>query len=460
MYFIFILLLCYVSVATTYFFNFKFGNPFKVRDTKINVPLSDETRSKIHDVSGFYGLIGPDVNMFNVSSLFQMFMGDGTIQGLFFDEGNVTYVQHHIQTEKLKYEQKNGRIPKDPFVYALFMVFSKLRLLPNHLGLANTALLYTNNNNTYALYERDLPYQLDIDYQEKEIHTVKRNYLPHIRSFSGHTKYRNGVIETIDYDVIHQSVDYYIFTEELQEKYKKTIKTKYMPVIHDFVSNNKTILFTDVPIIMDFTQIVKTSLPMRFDKTKPSYFHVIDKMTGNLATYIYEKGIYMFHHSHTTEDDTNIYLYTCIYDDFNYLSIDIKGSYRCIVLNKISKKVSVIRNEETEKYNLDFPVIYKNRTVLRNLVKLEKGFRINGFVLCDGLNIEKKYIYEDISFCGGDPNIIEIDEKPHICSFAYSNDFKKHYFCFIPLLDEDPVFIELPVKTNVGFHSIFIDNHK
>ena len=149
----------------------------------------------------------------------------------------------------------------------------------------------------------------------------------------------------------------------------------------------------------------------------------------------------MFHHSHTTEDDTNIYLYTCIYDDFNYLSIDIKGSYRCIVLNKISKKASVIRNEETEKYNLDFPVIYKNRTVLRNLVKLEKGFRINGFVLCDGLNIEKKYIYEDISFCGGDPNIIEIDEKPHICSFAYSNDFKKHYFCFIPLLDEEPVFI-------------------
>ena len=76
------------------------------------------------------------------------------------------------------------------------------------------------------------------------------------------------------------------------------------------------------------------------------------------------------------------------------------------------------------------------------------------------INIEKKYIYDDISFCGGDPNIIEIDGKPHICSFAYSNDFKKHYFCFISLQDENPVFIDLPVKTNVGFHSIFIDNHK
>ena len=120
-----------------------------MRDTKINIPLPHETQQKIRDVSGFYGLIGPDVNMFNVTSLFQMFMGDGTIQGLFFDQGNVTYIQHHIQTEKLKYEQRNGRIPKDPFIYALFLVFSKLRLLPNHLGLANTALLHTNNN-TYA----------------------------------------------------------------------------------------------------------------------------------------------------------------------------------------------------------------------------------------------------------------------------------------------------------------------
>uniref|UniRef100_A0A6C0AT55 Uncharacterized protein n=1 Tax=viral metagenome TaxID=1070528 RepID=A0A6C0AT55_9ZZZZ len=455
-----LLLLCYVSTSISYFLNFKFGNPFKVRDTKINIPLPDKTRERIEDVSGFYGLIGPNVNMMNVTSLFQMFMGDGTIQGVFFDQGNVTYVQHHIQTEKLKYEQKNGKIPKNPFVFALFLVFSKLRLLPNHLGLANTALLHTNNNNTYALYERDLPYQLDIDYTTNEIHTIKRNYLPHIRSFSGHTKYRNKMIETIDYDVMSQSVDYYIFSEDLKEQYKKRIKTNYMPVIHDFVSNNNTILLTDVPIIMDFTQVIKTTLPVRFDKTKPSYIHVLDKNTGNLVTYVYDKGIYMFHHSHTVEDDTNIYLYTCVYDDFNYMSIDIKASYRCIVLNKISKKVSVIRNEETEKYNLDFPVIYKNKTVLRNLVKIEDGFRINGFVLCDGLNIEKKYIYQDISFCGGDPNIVEINGNPHICSFAYSTDFKKNYFCFIPLHDEEPIFIDLPIKTNVGFHSIFINNHK
>ena len=97
-------------------------------------------------------------------------------------------------------------------------------------------------------------------------------------------------------------------------------------------------------------------------------------MTGNLATYIYEKGIYMFHHSHTTEDDTNIYLYTCIYDDFNYLSIDIKGSYRCIVLNKISKKVSVIRNEETEEYDLIQPFPFKSYSYKDKTLEEEKLF--------------------------------------------------------------------------------------
>ena len=460
----FILLLCLLSISSSYFFNFKFGAPFKLYDTKLSIPIPQEIRTKISNISGFYGLIGPNVNMHNITlreiSLYQLFTTDGSVQGIFFDKGNVSYIQHHIQTEKLKYEQQNGKIPKTPFVNLVFEFFSKLRLLPNRIGVANTALLHISDNKMYALYERDLPYELNIDYQEKDIHTIERKYFPDLQSFSGHTKFINNNIETIDYNVMRKSIDYYIFSKNMTKLYKKTIKTIYPPITHDFVSNNDTVLFIDPPIIMDFTETINSGLPFRFDKTEPTYFHLIDRKTEELLSFEYDKGIYIFHHSHLLEDDTHFYLYTCVYDDFSYFSLNIKASYRCIVMNKMTKEVSVIRNEETEKYNLDFPITYKSKTILRNLVQSEHNSRINGFVLCDGLNVEKEYIYKDIGFCGGDPNVIEIDGKPHISSFAYSHDFKKHYFCLIPLQDEERILIELPVKTNIGFHSIFINNDR
>lgn len=455
---LYIFLLTIFYIGNGFILNFKFGKPFKTTDLRINIDISDKIRTKINNVNGFYGLIGPDVNMFNATSLFQLFMGDGAIQGVFFNNGNLTYVKHHIQTEKLEYEKRNGRIPKDPFTYALFIILSKLRLVPNHLGLANTAMMNVNNT-TYALYERDLPYELQIDYHKKKIRTLNRKYIPNVQSFSGHTKYNNGFIETIDYDVSRQCVDYYIFHTNLTEKYKKTIRTNYMPIVHDFITNDRYVILTDAPIIMDLTQVIKTSLPVKFDKNKPCYFHVLNKTSDTIESYIYDKGVYMFHHSHTQEDDTNIYLYTCVYDNFSYLSLNIKGSYRCFVLNKKTKIVSIITNENTEKYNLDFPTMYKNMTILRNLVHDGDISRINGFVMCEGLSIVKTYLYEDVNFCGGDPNIIDIKGSPYICSFGYSSDRKKHYLCLIPLYGEEPIFIDMPVKTNIGFHSIFMHSN-
>ena len=67
-------------------------------------------------------MIGPNVEIKKVKSLFDLFTGDGMIQGLFFDNGNITFVKKMIRTEKLLYEEKNGRIPTSIFHYIWFML--------------------------------------------------------------------------------------------------------------------------------------------------------------------------------------------------------------------------------------------------------------------------------------------------------------------------------------------------
>ena len=96
----------------------------------------------------------------DIDSLYQLFTSDGIIQGVFFNNGDLTFVKHLIKTEKILYEEKNGIIPTKNFLLTIFLLLlNKIKLFPNVMGMANTAILNVNNNN-YALFERDLPYLL------------------------------------------------------------------------------------------------------------------------------------------------------------------------------------------------------------------------------------------------------------------------------------------------------------
>ena len=57
------------------------------------------TKPTLHKIHGFYGLIGPDVDTAKTESLYDLFTGNGVIQGVFFEDGKITFVKHHIRTE-------------------------------------------------------------------------------------------------------------------------------------------------------------------------------------------------------------------------------------------------------------------------------------------------------------------------------------------------------------------------
>ena len=43
-------------------------------------------------------MIGPDVNTSTITTLYDLFTGDGNIQGIFFDNGELTYTKNFVRT--------------------------------------------------------------------------------------------------------------------------------------------------------------------------------------------------------------------------------------------------------------------------------------------------------------------------------------------------------------------------
>ena len=450
-----IIYLLLLTICNGFFLNIRFGTPFKIanmeRKTKVEYNLPKEDEKVIKNISGFYGMIGPNVEIKNVKSLFDLFMGDGIIQGLFFDKGNITFVKKFIRTDKLLYEEKNGKIPSSLFHYVWFMLLHHLGMFPNVFGLANTAILNTHNN-TYALYERDNPYLININKETQTIDTIKKITTP-LNTISGHSKINGNTdnIATIEYNIIRNQLHHYLLNQAFGINNKYSIHTNYIPIPHDFVLSNNKFLSVDSPLLFDGLRLLNSSIPVYFDGNKPTMIHTISMQDGEQETYTYNKGFYIFHYADVIEDDNTIKIFAPVYDNIDYSNLDLQGRYRKIVIDKHTKEVGILHDHILEQYNLEFPVkVGDGRIVMRNVNKN----RSDGFVICRDLEITNTFFYEDRNICG-EPVVINIEDEPHIVCFAYDNDEKS--YCLIINIDANKT-IEVELKDNVtiGFHSVFM----
>jgi len=412
--------------------------------------------SRAEKINGFFGLIGPDINVSAVSSLYELFTGNGVIQGIFFDKGNLTYIKHYVRTEKIVYEEEHGVAPNSILSGVIFHCLHFLNLFPNMMGLANTALLEINNN-IYAMFERDNPYLIKVDFVNKLVKTIEKINFKDLSSthFSGHTKYINNKIKTIDYNVAEKCIYYYSLSYDFKMLYKTVIKTEYLPIIHDFLMLPDSLIVTESPILLDIHKLLSFKLPITFYKDKKTKIHLVTRDTVN--TIEYDKGFYIFHYADYKETDETIEIFASLYDDLDFSRLAIKGNYRKITIHKKTNTMTIERNPELETYDLDFPIkVNKNNLiVLRNI----DNFVMNGFVICDGLKIVNKILFTDIRICG-EPALIYIENKPHLLTFAYNETMN-----YIVIIDIETLFvekIEIPLqndqKINIGFHSIFVKN--
>jgi hypothetical protein len=417
-----------------------YGLSIKNRDfTKIikyNLSLKDQ--KTVNKINGFFGNIGPDIYNSN-SSFYDLIGGNGNIQSIFFDKGKLTFVKHLIRTEKVLFEEKHGTVPNKH----IFTIFSKLKIIPDISGLANTALLQIKNK-LYALYERDKPYSININFNDKKINTINKINL-NIEHFSAHSKFTD-IIETIDCNLFSNSVSIYQLSPNFNIINTKKIKLSYLPFIHDFKTINNKTYFFDCPLILKFSKIFIDSLPIYLDKTGNTIINIYDRNEDKIYKYNTNENFYVFHFAKIIEDKNNIIIYASLYDEFNFNDINISGKYRKIIINKDNNKVFIEKNPILEKYSLDFPVQFDDKILFPNM-------KNNSFVICKDLKIIKEIKINELSICG-EPVIYYIDRVPYILSFAF--DKINSYLLIININNKKIIKIPLDIELTFGFHSIFI----
>jgi Retinal pigment epithelial membrane protein len=460
-------------------------------------------------ISGFYGLIGPHIDYKTIYSLYDLFTGDGIIQGIFLENGTATFVQTLVKTEKLAFETTYGKMPKHMVITMLASALYHMHFLPNMIGVANTAFM-TVNNRTFALFERDMPYELAVDFKNKEVRTIGRYNIPFLSTFSGHSKvvqcpkdteqlmntqgghskiiectkghsinFKNaqgghskvvqspkdteqhkdsqGNIETIEYHVLQQKVIWYQMDTDFKKTKQYSLPMKYMPMTHDFYSDEQYVIIIDSPILIDWNNLSNSEIPMHFNEDLPTYIYILHKDSGKIEQYISKESFYLFHYGSVQITDDSIIILAPFYDTMNYNTIHHSGKYRKLYIDRKIGVSHFIKMKIVEDLNLDFPVrTTKNRIILRSI----QNNRINGFYIFNDLQIVKKMIWTDRFICG-EPAISYLKPgEPILLCFAFSEKSKQQFFMTIHLETYEIVeyFISHPLF--VGFHATFIENSK
>jgi carotenoid cleavage dioxygenase-like enzyme len=231
-----------------------------------------------------------------------------------------------------------------------------------------------------------VPYKLDINFKNKNIKTIQRKTIKNIQQFSAHSKTNGETIETIDCDIIRNEVGYFELDKNFETIKTRKITTKYMPIIHDFWSSQNKIIFIDSPLNIDFKGIFNTPMPVKLDQTKETIIIVLDKSTMKIERYHVNESLYVFHFANSKENETHIEIYASLYEKIDFNELNITGKYRKITINKCTKLVTIEKNPEIEPLNIEFPILYGNRTIFKSIDNRVN----NGFVICEGMELIKK----------------------------------------------------------------------
>jgi carotenoid cleavage dioxygenase-like enzyme len=306
-----------------------------------------------------------------------------------------------------------------------------------------------------VLFERDLPYEISLDFQQKSIQTLEKIKIDSIEHFSAHSTYDQNtkLLHSLEYNVLNNIVSLYVMNDDLGLLKKINVNTEYMPVIHDsYILSNSTV-FTDSPLQFSLKSLLQGKIPVVFNGQKPTYIHEICRKTGNKKTYVSNTSFYIFHYANMRETNDKIVIYAAIYDDLDFSKLNIVGKYRRLILDKKNGQIKIEKNPELEKYNLDFPMKWRNFYILRNV----EQNRINGFIVCNGLRIHKKIFLQDLSICG-EPKIYDNGDFSRIICLGY--DDSSSYFVLIDPENGEVFKFRLEGKVKIGFHSLFMQNNK
>ena len=425
--------------------------------------------------------IGPNP-MFEPEGGYHLFDGDGFVHWVEFHrdgEGmlNATYHNRYIRTLKLEAEERAGRSLfmnvgdfAKPFallkvIYSGFL--QSIGMIPSiprsHLSVANTNIV-RHASKTMALCESGLPYSIDLSGSRLETIGVDSfgGFLQD--SFTAHPK-----INPLDNRMYGFGSDgsniitMYVFGPDGSPETKFPVEFRESLLMHDFAITSNHMLLLDMPLVYNMKLLCRGRIPVEFDPAFSSRIGVLDKddKTGSSIRWFEVPGD-SFMVSHVV----NAY---CESGKIVLVSCDMKS----ISLNDVCSSVSVLHRTEIDletgsvsrepllphvKKSLDFPVINKSKTGLKNrfayVTEFKKG--IPGDIL--KINLEENKVVCSIEFgpdeCTGECSFISCgpeEDDGYILSFVTKGDSSSLKIWFAR--DMSPVSsVNIPSRIPLGFH--------
>ena len=440
--------------------------------------------------NSFYAQIGSNPKHVKDED-YHWFDGDGMIHGLFIKEGHMMYQNRWVQTKRLQVEDK---WKKKIYLYlgelkglnGLVQIFkySMLELLgfvPRTSGTANTAFMNWNNK-IYALHEGDMPYELNIDYKNYNISTIKRLNYNSVFSTTAHpiANEKKGHLYLYgynNYDFNNGKFIFNVFDKQMNLLNQKNISLINNGMIHDVGYINNYMIIPDMPLKYDINRIFKEKLPIYFDKEKgETRFGVLNIKKETVKWYNFKDNFFIFHFAKVRKTSHKFIIYACVMEELfvedfidvnniNNKEKELRGKLRLkeIHLDIYRNKTNIVTNPFIEdlnigfSYNLDFPVQSKlhESKIYMSIFNAKTGY-ISGYILIDTNNFQYKkpevFLFCNETHGNCEPQVVIIDENEYLLTFT--NDNSTPYISLVDIKNNNLTSVPIPTRIPPGFHSI------
>ena len=453
------------------------------RDVTISINHNNKLFNRL---TGTFVQIGSDP--INSDTDRHIFDGNGMVNAVFFKCNDIIFSNHVVKTKRYMTEKRMNKkiylnIGDMRGFTGLFKIlrhifYESCGLIPSAKGTANTALLDWNNR-IFALHECDMPYELNINFDNGNIETMEQLTLPNVKSVTAHPKMdkENLYLYTYNnYDFSKGEFFYNVLDSDMKIKEQLIFPLINNGIIHDVGNTDKHFIIPDLPLKYDIGTMLKGNMPLQFDKNGVTRFGIIDKKDPNVIDwYDSPENIFLFHFSKCYETKKNFVVYSCNAMEMDMMNLlcnngDNKGNIRLqkMIFDKDSKSVSIIKNKYLEnldlgfEYNLDFPFNKPNSRHIYCCIFNTQKSRINGLIKIDTKNFKnskpKVFLFKDKYLCA-EPQLVKIGLRDYIVAFSKSVEYS--YVSLINIDNGKSNEIELPHNISVpsGFHSIFINKN-
>jgi hypothetical protein len=213
----------------------------------------------------------------------------------------------------------------------------------------------------------------------------------------------------------------------------------------------------DSPLAVDMLSLMQGKISMYLDKKQQTWIHVLDPKTGLSREYALPESYHLFHYGKAFENETHIQIYVSLYDQFHFKHTELKGCWRRIDIDKRTNQTEVFGSMDIERFNLDFPVFYKDKTILRNIEKQT----MNGFVIVQNLTVIKSIFYDNAMVCG-EPVVVTIEKRSYLLFYLIRKTISEtHSVALLDLTTYKTEYLDLDsVRLTIGFHSLFIPGER